>query len=132
MKTVQKRSKLLSIDDIFNLNFISSSLISLSRCVEDFLNTRTATRAMFESRNKEPSNAIVRYMEFFLCRADERTQQALCFNGHTNLIVLPRPDMQRNTEKERERELCSDAKRTSGGLRVRQIVTKTCSPTGRS
>lgn len=76
----------------------------------------------------------MRYIEFFfffsfLARADERAQQALCFNGHTNLIVLPRPrDTHNETpierERKRERELCSDAKRTSGAYVFDKLLLK--------
>lgn len=64
---------------------------------------------------------------FFLARADERAQQALCFNGHTNLIVLPRPKDTHNEtpiERERKRELCSDAKRTSGAYVFDKLLLK--------
>lgn len=53
--------------------------------------------------------------------------QALCFNGHTNLIVLPRPKDTHNEtpiERERKRELCSDAKRTSGAYVFDKLLLK--------
>lgn len=77
-------------------------------------------RAMFESWNKEPSVRYSAVYGVFLGRADERTQQALCFNGHTNLIVLPRPGCN-ETPRKRERESCA---RMQNGRRGASVFDK--------